>query len=137
MKNFINYLYDRANGITIFFTMGAVSALICYLIFYSLIVTDPSPTLKTSDIPFFSLIFGVVGGLLFLIAVLSLRKSRKFWDYAKIVEKLIDDANSKERLDSILKWEFETLRELCIGGPQITELNRLFTIMKTKYQYVK
>ena len=134
---YINYLYEKASGITIFFTMGAISALMSYVIFYSLIVIDPTTKLKTSAIPMISLIFGVLGGLLFLTSILSSRKSTKFWDYAETVEKLIDSADSKELLDYIHKGEFEILRKLCMGGPQITELNRLFTIMKTKYKYVK
>lgn len=84
-----------------------------------------------------SLIFGVLGGLLFLTTVLSTRKSTKFWDYAKVVEQQIDAADSKELLDHINNGEFEILRELCMGGPQAAEFNRLFTIMKTKYKYVK
>ena len=44
---------------------------------------------------------------------------------------------AKELLEHIHKGEFEILRSLCMGGPQATELNRLFTIMKTKYKYVK
>ena len=55
----------------------------------------------------------------------------------EIVEKQIDAADSKEALEYIRKGEFEILRTLCMGGPQISELNRLFTIMKTKYKYVK
>lgn len=105
--------------------------------FYSLILTDPTPKLTTSDILAISLIFGVLSGLLFVTSILSSRKSTKFWDYAELVEKQIDAADSKEALEYIHKGEFEILRTLCMGGPQISELNRLFTIMKTKYKYVK
>ena len=134
---FINYLYEKANGITIFFTMGAITALISYVIFYSLIVTDATTKITNFDNLVISLIFGVLGGLLFLTSILATRKSTKFWDYAETVEKLIDAADSKELLEHIHKGEFEILRSLCMGGPQISELNRLFTIMKTKYKYVK
>lgn len=133
----MNYIFYKANGLTIFFGGGVVSGLIAYAMFYSLIVIDPTTKLKTSVIPMISLIFGVFGGLLFLTSILSSRKSTKFWDYAETVEKLIDSADSKELLDYIHKGEFEILRKLCMGGPQITELNRLFTIMKTKYKNVK
>lgn len=105
--------------------------------FYTLIVTDPSSKLTTSNISIISLIFGILGGLLFLTAIFGTRKSRKFWDYAETVEKQIDAADSKELLEHIHRGEFEILRTLCMGGPQVTELNRLFTIMKTKYKYVK
>lgn len=134
---FIKYLFEKANRITVFFTMGTISALISYAMFYTLIVTDPTSTLSTSNILIISLVLGILGGLLFLTTVLSTRKSTKFWDYAETVEKLIDTADSKELLDLIHKGEFEILRKLCMGGPQTTELTRLFTIMKTKYKYVK
>jgi hypothetical protein len=134
---YINYLYEKANGVTIFFIMGAISALISYVMFYSLILTDPTPKLTTDNILAISLIFGVLGGLLFVTSILSSRKSTKFWDYAELVEAQIDAADSKEALEYIHKGEFEILRTLCMGGPQISELNRLFTIMKTKYKYVK
>ena len=134
---FTSYLFERANGITVFFTMGTITALISYVTFYTLIVTDPTPTLSTSNISIISLVFGILGGLLFLTSILSTRKSTKFWDYAETVEKIIDAADSKELLEHIHKGEFEILRELCMGGPQTSELNRLFTIMKTKYKYVK
>lgn len=134
---FINYLYEKANGLTIFFAFGAITALISYVIFYSLIVTDATTKITNFDNLVISLIFGVLGGLLFLTSILATRKSTKFWDYAETVEILIDTADSKELLDLIHKGEFEILRKLCMGGPQTTELTRLFTIMKTKYKYVK
>ena len=134
---FITYIYEKANGITVFFTMGTISALISYAMFYTLIVTDPTSTLSTSNIAIISSVLGILGGLLFLTTVFSTRKSTKFWDYAEVVEKQIDAADSKELLEHIRKGEFEILRKLSMGGPQTSELNRLFTIMKTKYKYVK
>lgn len=134
---FINYLYEKANGITIFFTMGAIAALMSYVIFYSLIVTDPTTKLTTDNILAISLIFGMFGGLLFVTSVFSSRKSTKFWEYAEVVESKIESADSKQALNKIHKGEFEILRKLCMGGLQISEMNRLYTIMKTKYKYVK
>ena len=133
----INYLFEKANGLTIFFAFGTMSALTFYVILYSLIVTDATTKITNFDNLVISFIFGVLGGLLLLTSILATRKSTKFWDYAETVEKLIDAADSKELLEHIHKGEFEILRSLCMGGPQATELNRLFTIMKTKYKYVK
>jgi hypothetical protein len=80
---------------------------------------------------------GVLFGLVFMFTVSMMRKSQIFWDYAKAVEVLIEDANTKDELESIFKMEFQNLRKKCQGGPQIPELNRLHTIMKTKYKYIK
>jgi hypothetical protein len=52
------------------------------------------------------------------------------------VEALIDGAATRKELVSIFENEFQDLRKKCQGGPQIPELNRLYTIMKTKIKYV-
>jgi hypothetical protein len=66
-----------------------------------------------------------------------MRKSTIFWDYAKLVEGLIENTETKESLQSLFDNEFQDLRKKCQGGPQIPELNRLYTIIKTKYKYTK
>ena len=80
---------------------------------------------------------GLLFGLMFTLIFSMMRKSQIFWDYAKVVEVLIENANTKDELESIFKMEFQNLRRKCQGGPQIPELNRLYTIMKTKYKYIK
>ena len=80
---------------------------------------------------------GLLFGLMFMLMFSMMRKSQIFWDYAKVVEELIENANTQESLQSILENQFQDLRKKCQGGPQIPELNRLYTIMKTKYKYVK
>lgn len=82
-------------------------------------------------------LLGLLFGLMVMLMVSMMRKSTIFWEYAKVVEALIDDTTTKDDLDSIFKNEFQDLRKKCQGGPQIPELNRLYTIMKTKYKYVK
>lgn len=133
----MKYLFEKANLLTVFLITGAASYLMSLGIWYSLAITDTTNKLTIHGILVISSIFGVIGGLLFLTTISEIRKSTKFWDYAKVVEKQIDSADSKELLDYIHKGEFEILRGLCQGGPQTTELNRLYTIMKTKYKYVK
>ena len=80
---------------------------------------------------------GLLFGLMFTLMISMMRKSQIFWGYAKVVEVLIENANTKEELESIFKMEFQNLRRKCQGGPQIPELNRLHTIMKTKFKYIK
>jgi hypothetical protein len=82
-------------------------------------------------------ITGILFGLMFSLMVSMMRKSQIFWDYAKVVEKLIENAETKEALQSLFDNEFQDLRKKCQGGPQIPELNRLYTIIKTKYKYIK
>jgi hypothetical protein len=79
---------------------------------------------------------GLIFGLMILLMVSMSRKSVIFWSYAEEVEKLIDEANTKDELQSIFDNQFQELRKKCQGGPQIPEVNRLYTVMKTKYKYV-
>jgi hypothetical protein len=58
-------------------------------------------------------------------------------DYVKVVEEKIENAESKSVLHSIRRYEFESLREMSMGGPHNTELYRLHAIMQTKHKYVK
>jgi hypothetical protein len=79
---------------------------------------------------------GLLFGLMFLLMISMMRKSIIFWEYSKEVEALIDSAATRKELESIFEKEFQDLRKKCQGGPQIPELNRLYTVMKTKIKYV-
>jgi hypothetical protein len=80
---------------------------------------------------------GILFGLMFMLMFSMMRKSQIFWDYSKEVETLIENEETKEGLQSVFENQFQELRKKCQGGPQIPELNRLYTIMKTKYKYAK
>jgi len=80
---------------------------------------------------------GILFGLMFMLMFSMMRKSTKFWDYAKIVEEIIDKAETKDELGSIYKEEFQSLIELAQGGPHQYELKRQYAIMQTKYKYAK
>ena len=80
---------------------------------------------------------GLLFGLMTVLLVSMIRKSSKFWEYAKVVEKAIEDANTKESLEAIYETEFQTLKEMTQGGPHQQELNKLYHIMKTKHKYMK
>ena len=90
--------------------------------------------------PLISVEGGVGLGLIFATFLTlmfdEMRKSAKFWSYAKEVEWLINKAETKSRLESIRKWEYESLIELSQGGPHTAELERLFAIMQTQYKFV-
>ena len=80
---------------------------------------------------------GVLFGLMVMLTVSMMRSSQKFWDRAKEVEASINQASTKEALQKVFDEDFQELRKLSAGGPHHSELTRLHTIMKTKYQYVK
>jgi hypothetical protein len=65
------------------------------------------------------------------------RKSIVFWEKSKKISCKIDSAKTKEELDNIFINEFQELRKISMGKPHNEELLRLYTIMKTKHEYVK
>lgn len=89
----------------------------------------------------FSLLIGLVFGLFFTIGLFAMRTSKKFWDYAKEVEKLIYEKNTLDELNLIYENEWEKLRKMYIGGyiggansPQRHELIRLRAMIEIKYE---
>jgi hypothetical protein len=137
--NKINQFFDKSPLWQIyifgwFFTGAFVAAL-----FYGLQLIDPpnSKMLITGiNCIKMGALTGILFGLMIMLMVSMMRKSQIFWDYAKVVEELIEAAKTKDELTSIFNTEFQELRKKCQGGPQIPELNRLYTIMKTKIQYI-
>jgi hypothetical protein len=80
---------------------------------------------------------GILFGLITMLMASMSRKSNKFWNYAEEVEALIDDAETKESLQSIFDNEFKTLSDLQQGHPHGSKLKELYAIIKTKYKYAK
>lgn len=80
---------------------------------------------------------GIPFGLFFTIGLFVMRTSKKFWDYAKEVEKLIYEKNTLDELNLIYENEWEKLRKMYMGGansPQRYELIRLRTMIEIKYE---
>lgn len=101
--------------------------------------TNPELDFSGMDCIKFGAGIGLFFGLFFWALVSMMRKSQIFWDYAKVVEELIESTHTKDGLQSILEQEFQDLRKKCQGGHkqlQITELERLYSIIKTKIKYV-
>lgn len=139
MKTLENFL-EKTHLIKVFL----FGCLLCSAIFagmlYILVITDSiRPDLNFTGIACIQigLMLGLLFGLIVVLMVGQMRKSQVFWRYAKAVESLIDKAESKVALESIRKCEFESLREMSLGGPHSTELYRLYAIMQTKYKFVK
>lgn len=95
------------------------------------VFTNPITSLK------FASLMAIPFTLMAMLMVSMSNKSEKFWDYSKEVHALIDKAETQEELGSIYKNEFQTLRNLAQGGPHATELTKQYTILQTKYKYVK
>ena len=87
--------------------------------------------LKLVSIP--SIVFSLMGVLMISMQ----RKATIFWEYAEFLEKEIDKATTKEQLEHIWYNEFNQLIEKCQGGPQIGEVKRIRSIIKTRYKYWK
>ena len=83
-----------------------------------------------------SLAMGAIFGLMVMLMTQMMRKSVKFWAYAEVVEKLIDEATTKDQLKSLYKNEFHDLKYLAQGGPHYVECRRIYTILETKHKYM-
>lgn len=65
------------------------------------------------------------------------RSSYIFWGEAERLECKIDNADDKDVLLQIYDEDFENLKKLSCGAIHNEELRRLYTIIKTKYKYLK
>ena len=82
------------------------------------------------------IILGVFFSLFFTFLLSMIRKSTIFWNYSKELESLIEETNTKDELHSIFNKEYKELINKCQGGCQIFELNRIKSIIQTKYKYI-
>ncbi len=83
-----------------------------------------------------SVLLGAVFGLMFLLSISMVRKSTKFWDYAKVLEELIDKAETKKELSQLCKNECRELIKLHQGPSHTVEVMRLKTKLETKANYI-
>lgn len=134
MKALNNFL-EKANLFKVFIAGWLFTGGFIFLLFY-LFSTVESKIDGIKSLVLGSLC-GIPFGLMFMLMISMMRKSQKFWDYAKEVEELIEKTESKSGLESIFDNEFQTLRNLSQGGPHTFELNKQYQTMKTKHKYVK
>lgn len=138
MKRLNNFLENAALWkIYIFgwlFTGGFTAVL-----FYGFQFIDPDVNHDLSGVKCIKIgaLAGLLFGWMFTLLFSMMRKSQIFWDYAKEVEELIENADTKDELQSIFDNQFQEIRKKSQGGPHSIERNRLYTIMKTKYKYIK
>jgi uncharacterized membrane protein len=84
-----------------------------------------------------SISFGLFFGTASVISSTIKRKSCEFWSAAETLECKIEVAKDKKSIDSLFKNDFQDLRKMCQGSPHNEEIVKLYSIMKTKYKYVK
>lgn len=98
---------------------------------------EPTNNVFTKDFNYlkFGAFMSMVFTTMFTLMTSMMRKSQMFWDSAKELEDLIDNVKSKEDLKNIYYNQFQELRLKCLGGHQIGELNRLKSIIETRYKY--
>jgi hypothetical protein len=78
---------------------------------------------------------GMVGMILLFIQMVN--ESEQFWTKAKEVEKLIDDAETKQEISDIIYDELTELRKMSMGRPHNYEVIKLITVAATKVKYLK
>ena len=82
---------------------------------------------------FISILLGMIVSMFTSIS----RNSHLFWDEAERLACKIDNAEDKDILLQIYDEDFENLKKLSCGAIHNEELRRLYTIIKTKYKYLK
>lgn len=134
----LNTFLDKAPLWQIYIFGWLFTGVFVAFLFYGFQFIDPDPNHDLSGVNCIKIgaLSGVLFGLMFMLMFSMMRKSQIFWDYAKVVEDLIENANTKDELQSIFDNQFQELRKKSQGGPHYIERNRLYTIMKTKYTYI-
>ena len=105
-----------------------------FILFY--FFSDAELNLNIIRSLFIASIVGLLFGVIFMLMVSTTRKSQKFWDYAKEVDKLVDEADTKDIIYSIYKGEFQELIGMSMGHGHQIELKRIYAIMQTKVKYL-
>lgn len=131
----INYFFTKKPLWQVFIVLNIVFFVICFLGF-NYIVNQPPLVFKFKQILTVSLMISLFFSIFLTPVFYLLRCSLKFWEYSEEVNKLINDATTKEKLNKITDNEFQKLRKMSVGGPHQTELIRLYTIINTKYKYL-
>jgi hypothetical protein len=106
------------------------SSAYCFFSFLTMIVLPVFIIVKIA------LTTGLFIGLVFTLMIKQLRDSKKFWEYAEELEKKLDKANTKEELDVLFDGDYLEMGKLASGSIHMREVNRLYTIIKTKYSFI-
>lgn len=136
MRKTINLFLEEApiwQVFTAFFIIMLVFLFPTFFLFGELTETEINWWLNIKLSVSIGLLFGGVASIMTTIA----RKSSVFWDYAEKLECKVEDAECRETLDKLYNTDFQELRKMSFGNPHYDELRKIYTIIKTKYKYVK
>jgi len=136
----LNKFFDKAHLFKVYLVGVLITGLFTFFLFHYVTqwITDkPEPALSFLVNIKISLGMGAIFGLMIMLMTSMSRKSGKFWCYAETVEKLIEDAETKQALKDIYNNEFKELRHLAQGGPHYYEAKRIYAILETKHKYIK
>ena len=86
-----------------------------------------------------SVIIGIIIGAAVTNIILIKRESTIFWTYAKELELIIKNANTKDTVMSVFENEYQELHKKrnSLDKNQALELNKFYTILQTKYKYMQ
>lgn len=135
MERVSNFL-DKAPLWKVFLLGCLIAGLFCILVWGGLESISGKPLVVNVLVKLGLAMGFMVGGLMFTLMTSMMRKSQKFWDYAKEVGVLIDKCKTKSELEEVFKKEFQTLKSMSLGNPHSAELHRLYAIMETKYKLI-
>lgn len=79
---------------------------------------------------------GFVFSFIVTLMISQIRNSVQFWDYAKELENLIENTNTRQGLQNIVNNELMKLADLSMGTPHYEEIRRLRTHISVKSNYV-
>lgn len=115
-----------------------LSFIISFIIFLFLgfVVFSFFPPMTSKNILVISSVMSAMFSLLIVLLVFLNRKSDEFWEEAKIVQTLIDEAKTKDEIRSIYNNQFKDLRKKQMGQPHHIILTRMIAIMETKIQFL-
>lgn len=131
MKKFNNFL-EKAPLWKVF-----VFSFILWLIVFMSVFTLITDRSHLMTMFYIAITTSTIASMLFSSMISQAKKSDVFWKYAEEVEKLIENAETKESINSILNKEWLTLLNLPMGGAHYHEIHRLRAIISTKSKYVK
>lgn len=135
MKRIIKFL-DEAPMLKVFLVMTIFLSVLAGAAGFFAVYYLGGKRLSSEDIVMIGLLLGTLFSIFVTLGISQIRKSIKFWEFARDVEEMIEEAETKDRLDDIFANEFQILRNMSLGGPHTQMLSNLYTIMKTKYQYL-
>ena len=79
---------------------------------------------------------GFVISFIITLMISQIRNSIKFWEYARELESVIENTNTKQGLQNIVNNELVKLADLSMGTPHYEEIRRLRTHIAVKSNYV-